>query len=170
MLPSNAHKNNQGFTMIEILTVVVIIGILSAIAAPSFLGMLNKNKLSNALAQVRGALQEAQREAINKSKTCEVTIPEGNDQTINSTPSDCLVTGSRTLKDINIEHVTGTGKIEFDFKGRTNVSSAGTIRLSVPDTSLTQKCLVVSEGLGIIRTGNYDEAAIPPTPKCQSAR
>ena len=47
------RRNSQGFTLIETLIIVVIIGILSAIAAPSFLGMLNRNKVNNALTQVR---------------------------------------------------------------------------------------------------------------------
>ncbi len=59
---SNARTNSQGFTLIELIIILFIVGILSAIAAPSFLGLLNRGKVNNAVAQVQGALQEAQRE------------------------------------------------------------------------------------------------------------
>lgn len=165
MLPCNAHKNDQGFTIVEILAVLVTIGILSAIAAPSFLSMFSRNKVNDALAQTRGALQEAQRESMRKSKTCKVKVPKGDDQTVSS---DCFVTGNRTLKGINIDHEnTETWEIIFDFKGRTNdVANAGTIILSSPDTS-DQKCLVISQGIGMIRSGNYKVGATPP---CQTVR
>ena len=52
MLLFNAYKKDQGFTLIEMLAVIMIVGILSAIAAPGLLGMLNRNKVSSALDQV----------------------------------------------------------------------------------------------------------------------
>jgi type II secretory pathway pseudopilin PulG len=150
--------------MLEITVVLMILGILAAIAVPSFLSMLNKSKVSDALAQVRGALQEAQREAIRKSMTCTVTVPKGNNQTISST---CFVTGDRTLTDINIDYTnTAPWTITFDYKGRTNdVNSSGTIKLtSINGNTNEIKCLVISQGLGIIRTGNYTGT------NCESSR
>lgn len=78
MLLCNARHTNQGFTLIETAIILVIVGILSAIAAPSFLGMLNRNKVNNALAQVQGTLQEAQTEAIRRSKRCAVGLSSSN--------------------------------------------------------------------------------------------
>jgi prepilin-type N-terminal cleavage/methylation domain-containing protein len=164
MLLYTARTNDRGFTMLEITVVLMILGILAAIAVPSFLSMLNKSKVSDALAQVRGALQEAQREAIRKSMTCTVTVPKGNNQTISST---CFVTGDRTLTDINIDYTnTAPWTITFDYKGRTNdVNSSGTIKLtSINGNTNEIKCLVISQGLGIIRTGNYTGT------NCESSR
>lgn len=84
MLPSNARHTNRGFTLIEITVILMIIGILSAIAAPSFLGMLNKNKVNNALAQVQGILQQAQTEAIRRSKRCTVGLSSSNQSMLTS--------------------------------------------------------------------------------------
>ncbi|HCF29760.1 MAG TPA: hypothetical protein DEV81_21735 [Cyanobacteria bacterium UBA11049] len=84
MLLSNVRNKNQGFTLIETTIIVVIVGILSAIAAPSFLSMLNKNKVNYALDQVRGTLQEAQREAIRKSKRCRVGLSSSNQSMLTS--------------------------------------------------------------------------------------
>ena len=44
MLLFSVRKNSQGFTLIEIVVILFIIGILSAIATPSFLAVLNRAK------------------------------------------------------------------------------------------------------------------------------
>lgn len=167
MLLSNARKNSEGFTLIETLIIVVIIGILSAIAAPSFLGLFNRNKVNDALSQVQGALQEAQRDAIRKSKSCAVTI-NTTDKIITS---PCLVTGSRDLCDERnsvgnctksriaiATNLIGTPPIiTFSFRG--NTTNSGTIVVYTSDNSSSKKgCLAISNGLGIMRTGNYTGA------------
>ena len=153
MLPYIVRRtNNSGFTMLELAFVLMIVGILAAIAIPSFITSINKNQASDALNRVRGALQESQREAIRKSKTCTVTVPKGDDKIISG---NCLITGDRNFKGINIDYsMTAPWTITFNFKGRTTVGSNGTMFLASTNGSIKEKkCLVVSEGLGIIRTG-----------------
>ena len=163
MLLFNARNNNRGFTLFETLIIVAIVGILSAIAAPSFLSMFNRNKVNDALEQVRGALQEAQREAIRKSQSCTVTI----DTTNKKITSPCLVTGSRDLceeKDnfgnctksrVAIATNLNSSSIQFSFRG--NTTASGTIVVYSSDNSTNKKgCLAISNGLGIMRTGDYN--------------
>ncbi|WP_009631636.1 prepilin-type N-terminal cleavage/methylation domain-containing protein [Synechocystis sp. PCC 7509] len=70
----NAPKKNLGFTLIEILVIILIVGILSAITIPSFISLVDKINLNNAVIEVRAALQTGQREAIRKSQVCSVGL------------------------------------------------------------------------------------------------
>jgi len=170
MLLFNARKSSQGFTLIEMLVIVAIIGILSAIVAPSFLGLLNRNKVRNAVVNLQGALQEAQRESLRKSKTCTVNIPSGSSNPTVTGPSGsayCLITGDRILKDISIRRDdTSLGTITFDFKGRATAGGSDTqaIVLSVAnDPSTPERCLMISKPLGLVRTGTYNGTGVIAT-------
>lgn len=180
MLLFSARRSSQGFTLIEMLVIVTMVGILSAIAAPSFLASLNRAKVRDAQTKVSGALKEAQREALRKSKNCTVVVPSGNNVTLTSPTEDldndgvldagedlnsngvldkngCLITGDRHLKDIALRR--SNSSITFNFRGGTPSGSGSTIVLTLPDDTATQqKCLVIAApGIGIMRTGNYDD-------------
>lgn len=159
----NARNNSQGFTLIETMIIVVIIGILSAIAGPSFLGMLNKARVNSALSEIQGILQQAQREAMRKSKACTVTLNPTN----NAISSDCSVTGVPTLNS-NIVMAANEKSFKFSYRGTITLSDAGTIVLSSKDNPSVKKCLVISHPLGIIRTGNYNDSTNSVTAaKCE---
>ncbi len=70
-LPSTSQS---GFTMIEILVVVILIGVLSAIAAPGWLTFVNRQRVGSANERVLGSIQKAQSEAKTKKLTYSVSV------------------------------------------------------------------------------------------------
>ncbi|NCJ06872.1 type II secretion system protein [Synechococcales cyanobacterium C] len=158
MPPLPTTHNPKGFTQIETAIIVVIIGILAAISIPSFLNWLNLKRVDDALARAEGAFKETQREAIKRSQTCSLNIPDGTNPVIRGT---CLVTGARTFEGIEFRYspTTPSWVVIYDFKGRNPVNSAGTLVLSLPnDGTSYQRCLVISSGIGLMRSGHYSGA------------
>jgi prepilin-type N-terminal cleavage/methylation domain-containing protein len=70
-LPSTSQS---GFTMIEILVVVILIGVLSAIAAPSWLTFVNRQRVGSANERVLGVIKKAQSEAKTKKRKYNISI------------------------------------------------------------------------------------------------
>lgn len=58
-----SKRSIAGFTLIEALVVIIMAGILFAIAAPSWIGFLNRQRLTTARGQVFEILRSAQAEA-----------------------------------------------------------------------------------------------------------
>ena len=62
-------KNNKGFTLAELLIVVAIIAVLTAIAIPVFTAQLEKSRESTDLANIRGAYAEVAAASITDPDT-----------------------------------------------------------------------------------------------------
>src|SRR5579883_563357 len=95
---TNARNRNDGFTLIEVLVVLIMIGILSAITAPSVLGLYARFQVKSALNQVQGAFQEGQRQAMRTSKTCSLSLDNFNSLIAGT----CLLTGTRQLNGVSM--------------------------------------------------------------------
>lgn len=66
------RKNEQGFSFAELMTVIAIIGILSAIALPNFLGSLPEKRLRNATRNLYADLQKARLLAVKENRSVRV--------------------------------------------------------------------------------------------------
>jgi len=167
---------NQGFTLIELIVVIVMVGVLAALSGPTMMGLINRAKVNDAHMDLVGVFKEIQRQAVKKSSVCKITIPAS--ETIEPTfSSDCQIIGERTLKNAKIRHngdnafPTYTSNIAiFGFQGLTeeHLDEDLIIVISHKNSNSFQKCLVISDGLGLIRQGSYppNDTATPDKAKC----
>lgn len=152
-----AKKSDRGFTLMELILAVTIVGVIAAIASPSFVGLFSRYKLEGALQQLLGAINEAQRLAMLRGKSCRINIdPNTNNLTTNT--AECLLSNRNLDNDITIRsNFPGTTNITFSHKGSN--TRMGTIVLSLDYTDY-QKCFVIALGTGIKRTGNYNGSKV----------
>ncbi len=171
--------NNQGVTLLEIVIAAVITGIIAAIGTPSLMGILQGDQVKEGLDRIQLALQDAQKQAIRNSKRCTIMIQQktGDDhfsvdiQFPNlETNQGCLGGIQRELSnkvDVAMTSTIANG-VPFSFKGTT--TEAGTIVVRPTRGRGQQRCLVISNGLGIMRTGIYEPSASESTPSADNCK
>ncbi len=72
MRPDRLDRANRGFTLVELIVTVAILGIVAAIAAPSWLALLTRQRLYDARANALDKIREAQSQALRTSRPWEV--------------------------------------------------------------------------------------------------
>lgn len=71
-------RSARGFTLIEVVTVVVIIGIISVIAMPRFGNSLARYRVEHAAKRLQADLILAREFAVQRSEVCEVVFTTGS--------------------------------------------------------------------------------------------
>ncbi len=153
-------RKSQGFTLIEMLATGIIISIVAAIAAPNLLGLLNRNRVNQGLAELEGAIKEAQRQAIRNGKSCTIKINAANNNIINDPTDGCLLSTRNLNENLDITtNVANNGtanNYDIVFSGKGNTSNNGAIFVIYMSSGTNQqKCFVIDNSLGVMRTGDY---------------
>jgi len=69
----------HGFTLVELMVALALVGILATLAAPAFQGSMDRSRADSDINELRTALSFARLEAINKSRSITVAATDENE-------------------------------------------------------------------------------------------
>jgi len=158
-----ARERRGGFTLLEILIVIAIVGIVMAIAVGNFRGMMEKYRVEGETKQMFADLMDARGRAMQRNRVFHVQItdngyktfedinpaPDGDD---NLTGSDKQVAGVTVIP--TITRTAGLSSFRFNRNGI--ASATGTIRFS-STSQPDYDCITVRETR--IKMGKWNGAS-----------
>ena len=155
--------------MLEVLIVMFMIGILSAIVAPNWLAFVNTRSLNVAQDQVYRAMREAQSQAKKEKLTYHASFREQNNNvqwavhpaTIdpsNAKWNDLDPSVQLDVVESTLQLSNGVRRVRFDDIGGV-IPPLGKITLSSKPGGTAKRCVIVSTILGAMRTAREN-----PTP------
>lgn len=170
---TRSRKGDQGFTLLEVLVTVLVLGILSSIAAPSWLAFINNQRVRTVNDRVLQSLRSAQSEAKRTKRDVTVTF-----YTSSSTPSvdpprveidTNPAETDKSKKEIRIETFSSGGEIKpgtialtvnptpansitFDYQGNLPTNTTPFSVTVAPASGGAKKCVIVETILGGMRT------------------
>ncbi len=151
------NKRFGGFTMIEMMVVIAIIGVLSAIAVPSFLEYARNQRLSGAARQVYTDLMNARQQSVTENKKIIVQFVNNHQYQFvrDNDNSENVTTGDETLflRDIHPEYSDITFSADFNPAFRPNGTGKNPVITLTSSSTGKTKCIYISTA-GRIRIGD----------------
>lgn len=174
MKPFAVHKPNQtaGFTLIEVLVVVIIAAILAGIAAPGWLGFLNRQRVTTVRSDLMQTLRNAQQDAIQRRESVRVVIDTAAAVPTVTVNGQALVLGE-TGNPGNVTLTvagpgTGFNTVVFDHQGTPSFRAGTTVSTTLPfvinisaNNSTARQCVIVASLLGSLKTARNAECNNP---------
>lgn len=164
----NRHSSS-GFTLLEVLVIVVSIGILATLGLPNWLTFVETRSLNKAQNQVYSAMRQAQSQASKEKLTWQASFRQ-HDGIVQwavhpATTSPSLATWNNLDSSIRLDNETtlqqsnGVRRIQFNYLGNVRQPPLGRITLSTKSGGKIKRCVYVSTILGAMRTAKENSKA-----------
>lgn len=145
----------EGYTMMELLTVLVVIGVLVQIAAPKLSGSLRYLRTKEAATQVAGDLAQARLLGIRSGRgaTVRFTSPTGysvlEGRGAAATPLKS-VSLAENFRSVRLVHIPSGDSVGFDSRGMARGGAGTLVLYTVADSAASVEVLHVTS-IGTVR-------------------
>lgn len=162
------QTQSAGFTLLEGLIVVVVIGLMAAIAAPSWFGFWQQQKINATRDLLYQALRSTQADATQHRHDRRFSVRERNGRIEwashpESVPVAQVITWEPLIDgvvlatiDNTLTKAKGIHYTRFDMYGNLKskaIANQGTLTVTISNKNHTNRCVVVSTVLGAMRKG-----------------
>jgi type IV fimbrial biogenesis protein FimT len=129
-------RRQHGFTLIELMVIIAVLGVLVAIALPSFKSTIDRRNLVGAANDIFAGLQYARSEAIKRNQNIEFQFDAaatpwcygisdpGNGCDCNASPENCTVDGQQNVvtgdnfRNVSLSATGFDSQTDFEFEPR----------------------------------------------------
>lgn len=169
------HSSTAGFTLVELLAAVIMVGVLAVAMAPGYLGWLNRTRINTARNTVVQAIREAQSNAQQNQLTWQASFRENNGSIEWATHAKNAASNWQAIDEPDIQVFKNTSyttlaggtqgpwSITFNAKGQVEKDATDEVngylgRITITSAkSSVKRCVIVSTLLGSFQTAGGDE-------------
>lgn len=126
----SARKYINGFTMLELMVTLAIVGIIAAIAVPSMSNMMSNSKAERITGLFKQDLQFARSHAISRGEVVRISTIDGGWNIIAETSNDTLRVRDILDDTITVTSAEGLDSVAFTATGQIESTDTITIRTS----------------------------------------
>ena len=148
-------RGARGFTLVELVVVIAVLGIVSVMAAPSFTGSFARNHLRGAAGEAYADMQFARAEAVQSNGAVNVAFSASGYQVTRGTQvvksvsfgGGVLVSGGSTMT-VSFNPVRATATVANGPLVLSHAASSATLRLTVNALGRPEVCTSVGDVAG----------------------
>jgi prepilin-type N-terminal cleavage/methylation domain-containing protein len=157
------RDSKGGYTLVELIIVIVIVGVLAAIAAPGWLSFMNSRRANAARDQIFQAMRQAQAQALRGKASQSVVFAPGAIPTVTSLGvTQRIGDGQLDANAVDLRPRLGAtpiNSVDFDANGNIknveiNDNQLIKITVTVPPNTGAKRCIIVQTLLGAMRSSS----------------
>lgn len=138
-------RRSRGFTIIELMITIVILAILSSIAAPSFRQMIISSRVRSAASELYESVLQARSEAITRNAAIDVT-PSGSGWvggwTVQLQSDGTVLSTHPALTGVTVT-ANASGSLSFRLDGRVSTNVRQIVLYSTEYSTIQARCVYV---------------------------